>query len=86
MKLPFYNNSDKTPCWVYLLEVSRGEYSINYSLLPPDKIELPKSSHIVFYRSFQGVANGIAYKLLLENMAPKTIKEIIQYVSYSQAT
>ncbi|NDW12075.1 hypothetical protein D0T50_04125 [Bacteroides sp. 214] len=74
-----YNQTEKeTLCWVYLLELKNKSFSICYTRnLYRELQSLSKSIRLVFYRSFTNITDGIAYKLLLENLSPTSIYYVI---------
>lgn len=75
--MTIHSDFDNTPCWVYVVELQKGNYHIAYSLDVPEKEEGHGKSYIVFQRRFLGVANALAYKLLLESVHPETLKVIL---------
>lgn len=73
----FYNNDDTTVCWVYVSLAGDETYTIGYTLEQPEGGSAFGEGNVVWWRSFQGVANAIAYKLLLENVSTGTLEYII---------
>lgn len=71
---------DNTPCWVYVLRIGGGAYRVCYSL------ELPANNRVrslIWLRRFRGVANAMAYKLLLESLSYTTLKYLVEGVPRS---
>ena len=70
-----YNQQSKSPaCWVYLIEQEDHSYSIRYSLdLYKELRAFPHNASLIFYRSFYNIVDGIAYKVLLENLSIESI-------------
>lgn len=82
MENDFLKNKDDTSCWVYVLADTQngGAYNIGYTLASPDEfLRRHEGSQVVWFREFRGLAEGIAYKLLLENMEFDTLDYMIKH-------
>lgn len=71
-------HDDKTVCWVYISATGRKKYRIGYTLTTPDDAPETGAGTVVWQRSFQGVANAIAYKLFLESVSLNALENIIK--------
>lgn len=65
-------------CYVYIVGYRDNSYSIKYTLdADKDIFSLSKGSILLYYRKFDNIADGIAYKLFLSSISGSSIESII---------
>lgn len=71
-------NSRNTACWVYLFR-NQGEVllQIGYSLYLPELARDSRRIHLLYYKGFSNIIDGLGYKLLLEHLSKDSLRRII---------
>lgn len=74
----FYQD-DTTECWVYIVLTPEKTHKISCTSSPLQR-NYTDEGQLVWEKKFYGVANAVAHKLLLENLSPNSLKNIIRQI------
>lgn len=70
---------DNQPCWVsvYARREQCAHYCIGFDLTLPQMLARQPEMRLLYYRQFVNLADGLAHKLLLEQLSADSIDSLI---------